>query len=179
MRSESIGRQGHATRRPPKRTGRAPSPEGEAARPASSVVVRILGRDDAAVLRRVADGVFDHPVDPALTEEFLCDPRHHLAVALSADLVVGIASAVHYVHPDKPAELWVNEVGVAPRFRRQGLGKRLLQSLLAHGKASGCSEAWLGTERSNAAARRLYAAVGGKEETMVYVTFPLDREPPS
>lgn len=36
------------------------------------------------------------------------------------------------------------------------------------------AEAWLGTEPDNTAARRLHATAGGKEETMVYVTFDLD-----
>lgn len=139
-------------------------------------IIRLLGPDDASVLDRVAPDVFDDAIDPRRTAEFLADPRHHLAVALLGDQVVGMASAVHYVHPDKPPELWVNEVGVAPPHRRQGLGKRLLEALFAHGRALGCTEAWVGTEESNAAARRLYAAVGGHEEPMVYVTFRLAAE---
>ena len=79
-----------------------------------NVAIRRIGPDDAAVLDRVADDVFDYPIDPRWTAEFLADRRHHLAVALDGDLVVGMASAVHYVHPDKPPELWINEVGVAP-----------------------------------------------------------------
>ncbi|MDQ6640296.1 MAG: GNAT family N-acetyltransferase [Pseudomonadota bacterium] len=125
------------------------------------------------VLDDVAADVFDHPVDAALTSEFLADPRHHLVVARAGSTVVGMASAVHYVHPDKPAELWVNEVGVAPPYRHQGVGQRLLDALFAHGRSLGCSEAWLGTETSNVAARRLYAKVRGREEAMVYVTFAL------
>lgn len=63
--------------------------------------IRILGPADAAVLDRVAPQVFDNAVDPRRAAEFLADPRHHLAVALDADVVVGMASGVHYVHPDK------------------------------------------------------------------------------
>lgn len=78
------------------------------------IQIKLLGRGDEAVLTHVAPGVFDHAVDPARSVEFLNDPRHHLAVAIEAGLVVGVASAVHYVHPDKSPELWINEVGVAP-----------------------------------------------------------------
>jgi aminoglycoside 6'-N-acetyltransferase I len=95
--------------------------------------IRHLGPDDEPVLRRVAAGVFDHDVDPALASEFLRDPRHHLVVAIEDGSVVGFASGVHYVHPDKPAELWINEVGVAPSHQRRGLGKRLLQAIFARG----------------------------------------------
>ena len=111
------------------------------------------------VLDDVAGEVFDHRVDPALAREFLADPRHHLVVACAGTTVVGMATALHYVHPDKPTELWINEIGVAPAYRRRGIGTRLLEALFAHGRAIGCREAWLGTEESNLAARRLYAKV--------------------
>ena len=65
--------------------------------------IRHLGPDDERALRRVAVGVFDHEVDPKLVSEFLRDPRHHLVVAIENGTVVGFASGVHYVHPDKPA----------------------------------------------------------------------------
>lgn len=38
---------------------------------------RILGDGDLAVLDRVADEVFDAPVDPRRWGEFLDDPRRH------------------------------------------------------------------------------------------------------
>ena len=140
---------------------------------ADEVTIRRLGPGDAHVLDDVAGEVFDHRVDPALASEFLADPRHHLVVACAGTTVIGMATALHYVHPDKPNELWINEVGVAPPYRGRGVGTRLLEALFAHGRAIGCREAWLGTEESNLAARRLYAKVRGREEAMVYVTFAI------
>lgn len=144
-----------------------------------SITVRTLGPDDAPLLSHVAPDVFDHAVDPRWTAEFLNDPRHHLAVALDGDLIVGIASAVHYVHPDKAPELWVNEVGVAPSHWRQGIGRQLLDALFARGRDVGCQMAWVLTEPDNTAARRLYAAVGGAEapEPPVLVEFKLGATP--
>jgi aminoglycoside 6'-N-acetyltransferase I len=138
--------------------------------------IRLLGPNDASVLNNVASGVFDNVVSPRWTAEFLTDPRHHMAVALVGVKVVGMASAIHYVHPDKGPELWINEVGVAPAYQRQGIGKKLVVALLSQARALGCTEAWLGTEESNTAARRLYAAVGGVEEAMVYVTIDLNAD---
>jgi GNAT superfamily N-acetyltransferase len=137
--------------------------------------IRILGRGDAPVLNHVAEGVFDNAVDPRWAAEFLDDPRHHLAVAVENDWVVGMASAVHYVHPDKAPELWINEVAVAPAHRGRGLGRRLLEALFERGRALGCVQAWVATEPSNTPARRLYAAVGGVEapEPFVMVEFDL------
>ena len=142
----------------------------------SSVVVRLLGPTDVAVLERVADDVFDNPIDEKLAREFISDPRHHLVVAISEDqVVVGMASAVHYVHPDKPAQLFINEVGVAEAYQGQGVGSRLMSELLALGRRLGCTEAWVATEPDNKAARRLYEKAGGQQDSSPFVmyTFPL------
>lgn len=136
--------------------------------------IRLLDPDDAAALQHVAPGVFDNPVDPRWSAEFLADPRHHLAVALDDGQVVGMATGLHYVHPDKPPELWINEVGVAPTHRGRGIGRQVLGALLAHGRSLGCREAWLLTDHENAAARRMYAAAGGVEaETPLLIDFDL------
>jgi aminoglycoside 6'-N-acetyltransferase I len=124
--------------------------------------VKLLTRADSKVLDHVAPGVFDRGISPRLRDEFLNDPRHHLAVAIEAGQVVGFASGVHYIHPDKPNELWINEVAVAPSHWRQGVGRKVVEALLAHAKALGCREAWVLTDRNNAAAMGLYAAAGGK-----------------
>jgi len=115
--------------------------------------------------------VFDEPIDARAAGEFLRDPRHRLAVAIDGDVVVGFVSAVVYVHPDKPApELWINEVGVASSHQRQGIARRLLECTLDEGRAAGCREAWVLTDRTNQAAMRLYE-VGGGEASMDHVMF--------
>ena len=142
---------------------------------AQYVHVRLLTAADEGILENVAPDVFDNEVNPQWSAAFLADPCHHLAVALDDGLVVGMASAVHYVHPDKPPELWVNEVGVAPAYRQRGLGRQLLDALFEQGKELGCVESWVLTEAANTAARRLYERAGGEasEERPVYYTFRL------
>jgi GNAT superfamily N-acetyltransferase len=110
-----------------------------------------------------------------LARAFLADPRHHIAVAIDDGAVVGFASAVHYIHPDKPAELWINEVAVAPTHRKRGLAKRIVEQALAHGRGLGCKVAWVLTDTDNRAALALYAAAGGKElsRNTVHVEFLL------
>ena len=136
-----------------------------------TIEIRVLHSGDSALLTHVAAGVFDGVVDPRWSAEFLADPRHHLAVALVDGQVVGMASALHYVHPDKAPELWVNEVGVAPAHRGGGLGRRLLEALFARGRELGCAEGWVLANHSNDAARRLYEAVGGKEAPIPQVMY--------
>src|SRR5262245_47784360 len=95
--------------------------------------VSVLRAGDEHILSNVAAGVFDRAVDDTLLMEFLRDPRHHLCVAIEDGTVVGFASAVHYVHPDKPPQLWINEVGVSPSHQGRGIAKAVLKALLAVG----------------------------------------------
>ena len=129
-----------------------------------AIQIKILRAEDADLLGNIAAGTFDDPLDSSATAAFLADDRHHLAVAIDDGQIVGFASAVHYVHPDKPRpELWINEVGVASTHQGHGVGKAILAALLDLARDLGCSEAWVLTNRKNAPAMRLYASVGGEE----------------
>lgn len=137
--------------------------------------IRILRSGDEGLVQAAVD-VFDDPPLPNATREFLADPRHHLAVAIEDGAIVGFASAVHYLHPDKRApELWINEVGVAARHQGRGIGKAVVRALLARGRELGCTQAWVLTGRTNSRAMRLYTACGGVEgdpDTVLF-NFPL------
>ena len=140
------------------------------------MIIKLLTPTDSHTLNNVAENVFDDPIVESSAKEFLADPRHRIVVALENDLVVGFVSAVIYVHPDKPApELWINEIGVAATHQRQGIGKSLMQAILEEAKRSGCTEAWVLTDRSNLPAMAMYKSAGG-EETLpdsVMFTFKL------
>jgi ribosomal protein S18 acetylase RimI-like enzyme len=128
-----------------------------------AIEIKVLQSGDESVLMNVADDVFDNPIDAKLTKEFLEDRRHHIAVAIDDGVVVGFASAIDYIHPDKPPELYINEVGLAPTHQRRGLGKAVLKALFEVGRAHNCRVAWTVTDRSNTAAVALYTSVGGTE----------------
>lgn len=142
-----------------------------------TITIKILNHDDFDILRNIDLDVFDDLLDIPKAKEFLADPRHHLVVAIVNDQVVGFVSAVHYVHPDKPCpELWINEVSVAEKHRRQGLGKRLMNAVFEVARELGCREAWVLTERENTAAMNLYSAVGNSSvpSDCVMFTFSLE-----
>lgn len=54
-----------------------------------SVRIAIFNNDDRDILAHVAAGVFDRKINISLCDEFLRDPRHHFAVAIDSDTVVG------------------------------------------------------------------------------------------
>ncbi len=136
--------------------------------------LRLLQARDDAILTRIAPGVFDHAVRPEWAAEFLNDPRHHLVAALDGNTVVGFASALHYLHPDKPPELWINEVGVAESHRGRGIAAGILGRLLEHGRSLGCVQAWVLTAPDNAAANALYRSAGGVAAGELSVMYEFD-----
>lgn len=132
---------------------------------------KTLSPADLPLLLNAAEDVFDNPIDESLAREFLADPRHHIVVALVDGAVIGFASAVHYIHPDKPPELWINEVGVAASHQGKGIAKAIMKEILKLGGRLGCVNAWVLTDKNNAAANGLYKSVGGnfsEEETVMY-----------
>jgi len=143
------------------------------------VQVRILHKGDESLLENLASDVFDDPIVSKSLNEFLESPFHHLVAAIDLNQVVGFASAVHYLHPDKSKpEFWINEIGVSPSYQGRGIGKMLMNALLEEGRNVGCSDAWVLTERANLPAMSLYKSVKGKEELQdtVMFSFKLDAD---
>jgi ribosomal protein S18 acetylase RimI-like enzyme len=134
---------------------------------------------NAELLDRVDDDVFDFPVRARYLQAYLASPSNLLVVAVELDTVVGMATALTYTHPDKPLQMFVNEVGVSSGFRGKGIGRQLVEALLQRGRELGCHEAWVATEIGNTAARGLYAATGGKEDREHAVVYVFALEAPN
>lgn len=144
--------------------------------PAATASIYLVSTANAWLLDHVDADVFDHSVQPELLHEYLANPANLLVVAVTEGQVVGMATAICYVHPDKPLAMFINEVGVARRAQGQGVGKRLVSTLLEQARERGCSQAWVATELSNRPARALYEALGGvpDEEYAVVYVYPLE-----
>ena len=138
-----------------------------------NVEIRRLRPGDDAVVMRLADAVFDEPVRPDRLSAYLNAPGHFMIVATVDDIVVGQCAAVIHRHPDKVSELYIDEVGVAPPFQRQGIARKMLDAMFEIGREHGCEEAWVGTEPDNDPARALYEARkephGQAEDFVMYV----------
>lgn len=140
-----------------------------------TITIRLLGPEQARVLDRVAEDVFDGPVSAERARAFLASGNHLIAVAIAEGEVVAMATGVVFLHPDKPPQLWVMEVGTAGPWQRRGLAAGCVKALVAAGRARGCTEAWVATEDDNAPARALYRSLGAEEtENIVACTWDLD-----
>ncbi len=132
------------------------------------ITFRRLRPEDAALLSRVAPGVFDETVQPDHTAAFLGADTHEMVVALArdaaaGDLVVGMVSGLIHYHPDKPAQFWIIELGTSDEWLRRGIATQLVEAMLAIATLRGCETAWLVTEQDNRPARALYRRAGGRE----------------
>jgi aminoglycoside 6'-N-acetyltransferase I len=135
-----------------------------------------LDTANAGLLGNLAPEVFDNAIDPAQLSAFIDDPRHIMVVALHDGTVIGMASGMEYFHPDKPPQLWINEVGVATSHRKQGVGRRLVAELITLAEERGCVYAWLGTDSHNAAGQACFGAVPGGEDPQPFVLYEWDLE---
>ncbi len=144
-------------------------------RAAPGVDVRMLGPRDVPLLAGAPADLVGEAADPRLAKAILDDPRRFVAAAIAGGKVVGVASAVLSAGAHRLEGLVVRDVAVAASHRRRGVGRRLLSTLLAHARASGCREARVDAPYDDAALRRLCASAGGVEvpEPVVRVAFRL------
>ncbi|OHV89042.1 GNAT family N-acetyltransferase [Mesorhizobium sp. ORS 3428] len=143
-----------------------------------NVEIRRLRSGDDAVVMRLAEEVFDEPIRPDRLAAYLASPGHFMIVAIVDGIVVGQCAAVIHRHPDKVSELYIDEVGVAPSFRRHGIARKMLDAMFELGREDGCEEAWVGTEPDNGPARALYekrSEPHGLAEDFVMYVYELSR----
>jgi aminoglycoside 6'-N-acetyltransferase I len=127
---------------------------------------------DEGVFDHIAPDVFDEPIHPERLRAYLKTPEHLLVLALEDGVVVGQCAAVIHRHPDKPVEVYIDEVGTASTHLRRGIATAMLKEMFAWAREYGCTYGWLGTELDNLEANGLYEKVkNGPGEKMIYYEF--------
>jgi len=130
------------------------------------IAVTVLGPGDLPRLLAVRAGLFDQAIDPAQSGAFLADPMNVIVLAHAGDHAVGMATGTVLLHPDKPPNLLVHELGTRDGWTRRGIATAMMQARRTAGAARGAQGMWLATETDNDAARGLYRRLGAAE-TMV------------
>ena len=124
------------------------------------VLIQTITKDNASLLEAVAEDVFDEAIDLNYLAGYLEESNHILCVAVVNGLVVGLVRAIIHKHPDNPAELYIDNAGVAPAYQRQGIAKQLVTEIARLGQQRGCMDIWVGTESDNESAQALYQSFG-------------------
>ena len=125
----------------------------------SQTRIRRLGPGDEDVVRALAE-------DEAQTA-LLADDRTVFVAAFDGEVPVGFAFG--YVLPRRhgwPTMFFVYEIEVDERYRRRGIGRRLMEELLF-----GHEEAFVLTDAANEAAMALYGSLGGTRVDSVMWDF--------
>ena len=94
--------------------------------------------------------------------EVLRDERAHVLAAFRDDRPVGYALVYVLSRIDDRTMAFVYDVGVEEPFRRQGVGRELLDAAKALMAESGAYKMFVLTDEDNEAAMALYAASGGE-----------------
>jgi len=130
-----------------------------------------INASNTYLLDKVAPGTFDHAIDPAKLKRYLENPANWMGVALHEAKVVGMVMAVVHTHPDKPTEIFLDEVGTGDDWRRKGIARALIQKLFERAELEDIDEIWLGTECDNIPAQKLYEGFKHEREDAVIYYF--------
>lgn len=130
---------------------------------------RLQAGDEEAAARVVedvklaGDGITDVTIDPVNLLSFLSKGTSYLLAAYMEATPVGFILAYELPRIDGPRPMmFLYEIGVDERFRRQGIAKALIEELKRYCMERNCVKMFVPTSASNAAAMALYRATGGK-----------------
>ena len=92
---------------------------------------------------------------------YAASPSAVAFVATEGPEIAGWCWGYHLPRPDAFSMLYLHDLEVDEPYRRQGVGRRLVEAFMGAGRRSGASKMFLTTSEVNMPARRLYEALGG------------------
>jgi len=138
--------------------------------------VRILRVGETQAGRVIAaTALFDRRPTIRATRAYLSDRRNVMFLAYQGERAVGFlrGTALNRLDSERP-QMFLYEVGVAPRFRRRGIARALIEQLLALCRDQGFQEVFVLTSASNRPAVRLYRKTGARAEGTGGLLFVYD-----
>jgi ribosomal protein S18 acetylase RimI-like enzyme len=124
-----------------------------------------------------ASELFDQPALRAASERFVSTPGHFMFLAYERGEPAGFVSGVEMIHPDKGAEMFLYELGVAEPFRGVGVATALVARLRELARERGCYGMWVLTDDDNAAALSTYRRAGASDpESHVLLEWALSKD---
>lgn len=105
-------------------------------------------------------------------QKFIANKNNYLFIAKLDNIFCGFLTAYTLLRLDKlNPEIFLYEIEVNRNFRRQGIGKQLIQKLQEIAQKIKAKEIFVLTNASNTAAVNLYKSTGGKPENPDDVMF--------
>jgi ribosomal protein S18 acetylase RimI-like enzyme len=175
---------GELVRRP--RPSRSPTSEREPSRsPDEAITVRRATVPDLDAIAPLFDAYrqfYEQPPDPDGSRQFLVDRLAHdesvVLVAEEGRIAVGFTQLYPLHSSVSLGPIYVlNDLFVAPRARRRGVGAKLLEAARSHGRETGCHYLELSTAVDNPA-QHLYESCGWQlDREFLHYELPLRAAP--
>lgn len=121
-----------------------------------TLVVRLMEQADVAEVVSIEQHCFSSPWSARSFVSCVADRDVVLSVVGTVEEKI-VGYAINWV---VPPEIHIGNLAVAAAFRRLGIGRYLLQTVLAYGRRVGCLVAHLEVRVSNVAAITLYQQMG-------------------
>jgi ribosomal protein S18 acetylase RimI-like enzyme len=134
-------------------------------------VIHRLTRGDEPRLQELCSQFKDRVPSEEEASALLAHEDIYVWVAEVNGELAGFAYAYVLSRIDGDTSVFLYELEVDERFRRQGLGRALVDQARALAERVGALKMWVETDYDNEAAKHTYAAAGGKpsaEPTLVY-----------
>ena len=77
-----------------------------------NAIIQRVCANQKRLFENVAEDVFDGPIQSLWLDAYLAQPCHIMYVAIAEGTIVGQVRAIIHKHPDAPAELYVDNLGV-------------------------------------------------------------------
>lgn len=126
-----------------------------------------LNVGNANLLQNLDEEIFDEKIDFERLAVYLKELNHIMIVAVSENVVVGQVLGVIHRHPDKPTELYIDDLAVSEKLRRKGIATQMLEKVISIGTKQGCEEIWVATEPDNEPAIEFYKSLNLAKRTVV------------
>lgn len=127
------------------------------------VMIRVPGEDDLPAIAEIHDELFPgtHTLGSQLVG-FTDDKRVLLCCEFDGEVAGYVATEAQH-----DGSIYVDYLGVRPRFQGHGLGRSLVSAGVEAGLDAGATHAHLTVRVANEAARRLYRSLGFEEQTVL------------
>lgn len=119
------------------------------------ISIRTMTLQDIPRVAAMEKMIFSDPWSEKVYEETLRLPEAEYVIAQSGEMIAGAAGVRNIVGTGE-----ITNVMILPEYRRQGIGRMMMEEVLNRGRALGADEFTLEVRAGNAAAIGLYESLG-------------------